>query len=554
MNIYIRSRVTIYIRSRVTIYTRSRVTIYIRLMFYIRIMNIYIRSRVTIYIRSRVGLQPFGSRSTVYYMAKALAFAWMAAALGGSGSSLRRHDFLLHSEGQGLLQHVTGIQYAHNSITGELTPLEHVQPSWGLEWHEGQLIAFSGEQSLWLQDCFKQVVYKCSTTEQILIHDTAADQKFMLEDFGVKHCPCDVRIPVTGSGDGAQLMVFAFMKAFMGFRWWWSLHDLVTHTLLPTRRGAKQGSKAAWLAVQKRWNAWSRTSQECGLPALRKAKAHMSEGNAVSLETARETGRVLGVPTCTTGSLLASLATMSFATAAKGGCAEPATSLACRALLAGLLGRCRTHQFLLVLGSDVELHPCGLWEAPLSPVAVPMTGGALQLRPFKAALPHVKKLKAQLGKLLAVADECPLPEFLSLLVGLGTPATFLLKQLVWQIGAAIEGQLDEEMQAGLAGQRQDKHALNVLRDGLSESERQQRSIAYMEAGLEVMKGHRFFSWGCDASRVGFKSRTAAVLALPDNKAFWLPPQVLGQGNERRPHTIVSISVLHVLVVLIVFSR
>ena len=55
--------------------------------------------------------------------------------------------------------------------------------------------------------------------------------------------------------------------------------------------------------------------------------------------------------------------------------------------------------------------------SPLGPVAVPMTGGDLQLRPFKAALPHVKKLKAQLGKLLAVAGECSLPDFLSLWLG-----------------------------------------------------------------------------------------------------------------------------------------
>ncbi len=256
----------------------------------------------------------------------------------------------------------------------------------------------------------------------------------------------------------------------------------------------------------------------------------MSEGKSVSLETAKGTGRVLGVPTCSAGSLLASLATMSFATAARGGRAELATSLACRAFIAGLLGRCRLHQFLLVLWSGVELHPSGLWEAPLSPAVAPMAGGAVQLGPFKAALPHVKKLKAQLGKLLAVADECPLPDFLSVLVELGTPTTFLMKQLVWQIGAAIEVQLDEEMQAGLAGhKRHDKNAFTVLRDVLSESERQQRCVAYMEAGLEVMKGCRFFSWGCDASRVGFKSRTAAVVALPDNKAFWLPPQALRQG-------------------------
>eukprot|EP00972_Heterocapsa_arctica_P053481 7876511-Heterocapsa_arctica.AAC.1 len=59
----------------------------------------------------------------------------------------------------------------------------------------------------------------------------------------------------------------------------------------------------------------------------------------------------------------------------------------------------------------------------------------------------------------------------------------------------------------------------------------------MEAGLDVMKGQSFFSWGCDASRVGFKTRTAAVVALPDNEAFWLPPQVLSQGNIRKQETM-----------------
>jgi hypothetical protein len=103
-------------------------------------------------------------------------------------------------------------------------------------------------------------------------------------------------------------------------------------------------------------------------------------------------------------------------------------------------------------------------------------------------------------------------------------------QLSWALGACLESKLELELLSVRAGSApENKFSVAFETNGVSNHERERQCIAYWRRGLAAVTGQKFFSWGCDASRVGFKGRTATLVALPDNRAFWCPPQVIFQS-------------------------
>jgi hypothetical protein len=66
----------------------------------------------------------------------------------------------------------------------------------------------------------------------------------------------------------------------------------------------------------------------------------------------------------------------------------------------------------------------------------------------------------------------------------------------------------------VVGPPENKFSVAFETSGVSNQERERQCIAYWRRGLAAVTGQKFFSWGCDASRVGFKGRTATLVALP----------------------------------------
>ena len=170
--------------------------------------------------------------------------------------------FELARGGVDIITHVTGEEFLHHEITGELAVLPPSDHNWAIEENEAGDIAFAGEDSVWVADLFTYAVYSCATTARSMTRPKATGTMMTVSNFDVKHLAGTVQIKVQVPNKISDVAAFVFNRPQQGFKWWWGVFDIVTCVLVQTRGGQQKRSKAAWVIVQKRWQAWANTARE----------------------------------------------------------------------------------------------------------------------------------------------------------------------------------------------------------------------------------------------------------------------------------------------------
>ena len=425
-----------------------------------------------------------------------------------------------------LTEHVDGKQYLVNPPTGEIVAMPMSDDNcWDLSLSEDSVLVCSPEREeldpIWACDLFKWAFYKDGNGEELFYNHTES-LRLPRKEYKMRHDACVVGVPVAGAVGGGFFACYRFLKPVVGARWWWSLHTLAAHTLCPSRRGSSKRSKTAWLAVQKRWKSWDNACLASCLPRLRRAAEHNISGVSGGILPDSEE-RLLPVPTATTSGIIVILARLSFNSTAQGGCHDELARSCALALLNGFIRRAAPVAITLAFG-PLEVDDYGLWTGGCFKTTLEVDDK--QVADIIALKSKIEMLKLRrFESVLELPDHCPVIRVLEAFHEIGKGALPMTQQLSWALGACLESALELELLSLRAGSApENKFSVAFETSGVSNQERERQCMAYWRRGLAAAAGQKFFSWGCDASRVGFKGRTVTLVALTDNRAFWCPPQ------------------------------
>lgn len=429
-----------------------------------------------------------------------------------------------------LRETIQGVQYLYNAVTGEKAFLPSSDAPWELEEHDGVQYLCNGDESIWVTELLTYSAYKNPGTSHIYIKGSAEHDRLMHEDvFAVVHKQLTFPVQLHGGMSSADFALYCFDKARKGFRFWWSLFDLVAHIILPARSG--KHVSAAWRPTQERWKAWENLASSLQLPPLRKS---VEQGAARTLfstgaeqgwrDMSAASGRVLEVPTCATPVLIAILAKLANAPQAMGGSKSESVKTVSGLVLSEFCSLAALDTIVLVMTRGPSLNECGLITPSGHPmVSLVATASGFDLAPLRVMAASLgwddvlQLLGPETG--YASLEQC-LGIFSKTLAGMP-----FLMQLVWIIGHALEAILLQDLKELLATGSCSSSSLQLAGAAeLSDHEKHRQCADYLLAGREACRGRLNISIGLDASRVAFKSRQNVAIVLPDNQGVWCPPQ------------------------------
>lgn len=426
---------------------------------------------------------------------------------------------------------IQGLQYLHNAVTGEKAFLPDSDAPWELDEHEGVQYLSNGDDSIWVTELLSFTAYKNSDTGHIYIKGSAGNDRLVHVDaFAVMHKQLTFPVQLHGGMSGADFSVFCFDKACKGFRFWWSLFDMVSSIILPARSG--KHVSAAWRPTQERWKAWENLASRLQLPPMRKAveqgatRALFSTGTEQGWQDmSTASGRVLEVPTCVTPMLIAILAKLAKAPQAFGGSKSESVKVVAGLVLSEFCNLAALDIISFLMTREPSLNEAGLISPGSQPVVSLVASAAgFDLTPLKA-----------MAQTLGWADVVHLLEpetgHVSLEQCLGifsmTPAGMpFLTQLIWMMGHALGATLLKDLKELQATGSCSISPLQLAGAAeLSDHEKHRQCAEYMLAGRQACRGRQHISIGLDASRVAFRGRQNIAIVLPDNQGIWCPPQV-----------------------------
>lgn len=430
-----------------------------------------------------------------------------------------------------LVTSTSGEQWLCNHHTGEKKKVagsdsnEHWVEELDADDHEELQFMHRAEESQYMCDMLSHAAYANVHDNKIWIRDTTLDQSW-ISQAAYSRLHTSWKVGLFSNGTLMHFALWRFHKPVRGQCWWWSLKCFSQHVLVPERKSLGKKLEVS-RPVFERWSSWMRTMTTFSLPPLRQAIAY--DRPSLTTEAANpDMPRVLDAPSVCTSGLVAMLTFMAFGSRQQGACLRESGRVRCKALLKALLFRAPVTALVIDTARGVELHESGIPTPPW-----PRSGHTTVTLLWDSELKIIGH--ECLAKILKPYSKYAMPgatllQLLERLVALGRDHLQILRQVVWGIGACIEMHLQQEMQSSGDRRSSRGHLRPATACELSEHQRHLKVVEYWAAGREHFQPLTTFSFGLDASRVGFLSRQNVVFASEHNIAIWGPPQVLVQMN------------------------
>ena len=432
---------------------------------------------------------------------------------------------------------------------------EKVQLKAGKRWHlrfddeEGAYVGAEGEESLWCEDVLNHFVYD----EDGVIHVvTPQDEDLTLTAFRRRFS--NIKVPFKAVSDVDPKVAHAYLlkQCVSGCVTLWSLKDVY-------EKLAAQGEKfkfSKW--YQNWWKWWRKTaaslSWEDGFH-FRKAAAvnGAGTGEAPAADEGDEE-RFLPEPVVSSYALVLVLA--QGAAESRGKPKDPDERLAWELALKTTIDRffdAETEaRWTIYLDPNAMVRP-GLPVQGRNDLRLAVRGCKVDLSPI--ALSDEPSIQVVRDLLLDCADTASmrLSDLLMLLVKNGKQCTWLLRQVLWHLGAWIdykvqleERKLDPSQALDVVSDDYDKfHGPDTLVTSSAQDKGARRrskfadkmKIAYnttKHVGMRLLQMFfcmrsvfsdcSVFGFAFDASRIGGRSRLLGFITLPTGVGAWLPPQ------------------------------
>lgn len=426
--------------------------------------------------------------------------------------------------------HVARSWVLYSSATMEQTRLPSLPAgatSWQLSFADGLGFVYTDREedddSIWCQELFASAAYRYPDGEVVIIDEQGNKD---CKDYRLqRHRLCVLGVRLPGLANLVDLDVASFDHARDGCKFWWALGSFMKHTLMAN--GESEGRKVS-REYLKRWGAWDRFLAELDLPGgLMKSIPSGASGETHP----HDPQRPLEQRTMATHVVLALLARSSLLPRHLGGATVAEHRMAARRLLAALVHMAKPR------GLAVSVEPS--WWTPtgllfgdgvivLSVSELDLSVDLQRLRRYLAVEPLPDALASIASTLSAHdGDSMGLVDFVEV-VAMGLPRTrCLFGQVVWGIANALEALLAADQRLLELGESTTSALRWANGDGMSAIARERRLVAYSMASRRALDaaGWHLVSVALDASTVACFNRVNIAVGLPNNIAFWVPPQV-----------------------------
>lgn len=426
-----------------------------------------------------------------------------------------------------------GQWYAWCELTGEQVCL---RPPVCFKYHfqmdeDGDVMLVDGEEAMSLGDFMHRMLY--IDGEGVMYTVAASGDAIappqMLQCELRAHKPWRVTISFVGRAP-EQCDIFVYALPRLGAHVAWSLHDVVRAMRLEV---IDEDRPARW--VYGRWDSWDRfCAKELGRPLdLRRPLQRADDRELLGDDVRRD----LPVPSIFTPSLLGLLVRLASRSRAMGGMKSAGDRTQVLEFLSAILAELSFDDFELYLffDADVQVHHPALWHGRHL-LRLNVESGRIAMEELWRH--DVGRRRDQDGKMLVMHlrlesdDMVQLPDFLVSVATL-PPASWghLTKQLVWQCG----NRLDSLLAFGSSALRRLKCQCVVDEPFESSNPKQVDAalVRYWQAGIAAIQGCREVSLSLDKTRGNSKGLSNAVLVLPENQAWWTPPQVVSGPRPER---------------------
>jgi hypothetical protein len=414
-------------------------------------------------------------------------------------------------------------------LTGERVELDG---KWGLGFHggEGVLVDPDGEPSLASERLPSKVEERDDGEYTVCADGAASTLHAYLGTHTVKQLAIK---PV--AGEPFLVEVAEFEHANSGATIWWSLQSLHEKLGLP-------GTASQW--YHKRWIAWEGWLDKLGLPAPHSRRA--AEVNTSSAVVSRSSvhglakWRVLRFYSVSTHALAALLVRISSKQSQWSMSQNKTYQKAFDHFMSAWLQQYLPEKATLVIYLEGVEHVPGLGLAGEKPVELKLDGGRLDVSGLlESSHPTAHKWCKHLGLLLA-GNVVDLQCFLDTMFHKGIAMHLLFAQLIVLIGNMVEAKLSgsrqpqaqapavDELPCSQSAPRH-RHARFKRKLASDAAIKLKRTVAdrrlrYFMATREAFTGEQVYHMAVDASRIGKRGITAAVLALPNGVMALCPPQ------------------------------
>jgi hypothetical protein len=417
---------------------------------------------------------------------------------------------------------------ASHSLLGERKELPASKFIWCLHFDTAGLAYFvSGEQRLWSSQLFNKSVLNI---EGELFVVKGPEDVVELQQHRASHGEESIQIDVPLGT--ARLRCFRMRTSWGGAYFFWCIKTLFGLVHLDTKMKPDQW-KRAW------WEWWGKDIAKHGFDAKLHCRLPMetaiaSSASAKVVEPIEGINhRVLPVASWSTYGLLLLLCRLGAPSASKLARSKrgpAAQDHKWRLLLAMILAYSIVAPltFTLFLGGSSVCKP-GLTCVGSCPVDVVCQGGSIDVTPLRAST-RGSALLRQLE--VDGAGSAPLANFMVDLYCQGKPAQDVFKQMICNVGLAIE--------TYVSGALLDRSvaAANVLRPraGItavcSFGQSQRDRFKYYMCSRRSFRTWQYLSIAVDATRLMKRSIFLGWASLPSGLGCWLCPQVLGEKTDK----------------------
>lgn len=416
-----------------------------------------------------------------------------------------------------------------HSVTGEKAPLdEPASGSWNLSFFDdGMGFLHDGGQGdgVEAEDLLKVTLYKVPASGRHVFH---LDEGLVYPDqHAHNHLLLHALVPMGASRHEAKLDIAVFGWPLALCRVQWDLLGIYSAMGLELSKG----SRSRW--VYKGWHQWQKAFEARHIPALLLRSKLYTTGEAEAETGHGDPGglRVLKAPTVDTAGLCFLCSVWSSCPKELGGFQNEKDRRAAGDLLEGLL--CGVQGQLASIDIFLDLETVFQWPAMpqgKNPISLPVSrSGRVDLRCLKG---FIQKLPSRIQKTFSTLalDAAGLEEPLDLFVRRLARAhgmTPLLAQVVWRVACALDctyGKGADDPDAALPLLPITLKGIGMNLAEANDYQLERHLQAYLQAGQAATAGADIISLATDKSRVHGKGISNTACFLPDNTAFWLPPQ------------------------------
>ncbi|CAK0809101.1 unnamed protein product [Prorocentrum cordatum] len=439
----------------------------------------------------------------------------------------------LDTSGISLQTDLDGTQWLHHALTGEVKKIaETCSMELALDENIGlvvQVIDDPEAPSTYAQNYLRYAFYRDSQGLSDRVFDAHAQRFMTASDFSVMHRRFTLALYLPGGAGSLKVDLYCFTEGACGQHWWWKLPPILRATLLPEAQGKRK--KEVHLVLGDRMRSWQPLLGRLGVPQVRKARPQRPSDSKLDGPTDDEirAGRVLRHASICTGSLLIILQRMAFNEPLQGGCKSRDAAANCKTILDGMLRLCSPmlSEILLSAEPDREYGEHGRLVSSDDDAnwrSFVVADGAVDFEEFHAwALEHIRA-----NSLLNSQYWTGSGTLINLLEKLArVPSCCLARSVIVQIlrhaGVVLEAFLDDAAGSLLNGQKVPFLTVAPFA-GLSAYQRHQDLCRYVAAcRAEAAQFQQVYSFGTDASRVGYKARSNFAFVYPNNVLAFGPP-------------------------------